>query len=122
MQNQEFLNSPLSKRHVSYVIKRNGDKQPVSFDKITERIAKLINPIELQNCNIPEIDREDDFLDPIIVSQKVIANLYSGISTQELDLQSAIICQNMSTNHPSYSKLGGRILVSNLHKSTVSSF
>lgn len=122
MQNQEFLNSSNSGRCVSYVIKRNGDKQPVSFDKITERIAKLINPIELQNCNIPEIEREYDFLDPIIVSQKVIANLYSGISTQDLDLQSAIICQNMSTIHPSYSKLGGRILVSNLHKNTLCSF
>jgi ribonucleoside-diphosphate reductase alpha subunit len=122
MQNQEFTTLPYSKRHVSYVIKRNGENQPVSFDKITERISKLINPIELQNFNMPEINREDDFLDPVRVSQKVIANLFSGISTQELDLQSAIICQNMSTVHPSYSKLGGRILVSNLHKSTLNSF
>lgn len=114
------LSSP--KRYVSYVIKRNGEKQPVSFDKITERIAKLINPVELQKFNLQEIGREDDLLDPVLVAQKVIANLYSGISTQELDLQSAIICQNMSTVHPSYSKLGGRILVSNLHKSTLNIF
>ncbi len=110
------------KRQVSYVLKRDGQKQPVSFDKITDRIAKLINPIELHNFNIPDINREDDVLDPVLVAQKVIANLYSGISTQELDLQSAIVCQNMSTIHPSYSKLGGRILVSNLHKSTLNSF
>jgi ribonucleoside-diphosphate reductase alpha subunit len=110
------------KRLVSYVIKRNGQKQAVSFDKITERIAKLINPVELQKFNLSEIIQENDFLDPTVVSQKVIANLYSGISTQELDLQSAIICQNMSTLHPSYSKLGGRILVSNLHKNTFNTF
>lgn len=106
----------------SYVIKRDGNKQSVSFDKITERISRLINPLELQNFNLPDINREEEFLDPVVVSQKVIANLYSGITTQELDLQSAIICQNMSTIHPSYSKLGGRILVSNLHKSTLNSF
>jgi ribonucleoside-diphosphate reductase alpha subunit len=107
---------------MSYVTKRNGKREPVSFDKITERIAKLINPLELQPFGIGEITSENDFLDPIIVAQKVIANLYSGITTQELDLQSAAICQNMSTVHPSYSKLGGRILVSNLHKSTLNTF
>ena len=107
---------------MSYVTKRNGKREPVSFDKIIERIARLVNPVELQSFNIPEISSENDFLDAVIVAQKVIANLYSGITTQELDLQSAAICQNMSTVHPSYSKLGGRILVSNLHKSTINNF
>jgi ribonucleoside-diphosphate reductase alpha subunit len=106
---------------MSYVTKRNGKKEPVSFDKITERIARLINPPELKSFNISEINSENDYLDAVIVAQKVIANLYSGITTQELDLQSAAICQNMSTIHPSYSKLGGRI-ISNLHKSTMNTF
>ena len=107
---------------MSYVTKRNGKREPVSFDKIIERIARLINPSELQSFNVPEISSENDFLDPVIVAQKVIANLYSGMTTQELDLQSAAVCQNMSTVHPSYSKLGGRILISNLHKSTLNTF
>jgi ribonucleoside-diphosphate reductase alpha subunit len=107
---------------MSYVTKRNGTKEPVNFNKITERIARLVNPQELQSYEIPEINSEDDYLDPVKVAQKVITDLYSGISTQELDLQSAIICQNMSTVHPSYSKLGGRILVSNLHKNTLNNF
>lgn len=107
---------------MSYVTKRNGKREPVSFDKIIERIARLINPIELRLYDIPEISSENDFLDPVVVAQKVIGNLYSGMTTQELDLQSAAICQNMSTTHPSYSKLGGRILVSNLHKSTLNTF
>ena len=106
----------------SFVIKRNGIKQNVSFDKITERISKLINPIELQQFGDREINFENIFLDSFLVAQKVIANMYSGMTTQELDLQSAIICQNLSTTHPSYSKLGGRILVSNLHKNTLDTF
>lgn len=107
---------------MSFVTKRNGTKEPVSFDKITDRIARLINPQELQLHNIPELKSEDNYLDPVLVAQKVITNLYSGITTQELDLQSADVCQNMSTVHPSYSKLGGRILVSNLHKKTLNNF
>lgn len=106
----------------SYVIKRNGKQEKISFDKITERIAKLINPIELQIFSNSEINLEEKYLNPVVIAQKVIINLYSGITTQELDLQSAIICQNMSTVHPSYSKLGGRILISNLHKSTLNTF
>jgi ribonucleoside-diphosphate reductase alpha subunit len=106
----------------SFVTKRNGNQEKVSFDKITDRISKLINPVELQSFELNDVSSEEDYLDPVIVAQKVIMNLYSGITTQELDLQSAIICQNMSTVHPSYSKLGGRILVSNLHKNTLNSF
>ena len=92
---------------MSYVTKRNGKHELISFDKITERISKLIT---------------DEKLDPIVVSQKVIANLYSGISTQELDLYSAEICINLSTVEPGYALLGGKVLTSNLHKNTFDTF
>ncbi len=107
-----------------YVTKRDGNKELVQFDKITERINKLVNPIELQNIDINHIDikNESKYLDPILVAQKVVASLYSGITTEELDIESAEICVNLSTTHPSYSLLGGRILVSNLHKKTSHNF
>ena len=107
-----------------YVLKRNGQKEDIHFDKITYRIAKLINPIELQRLNLPhlELEKESQFLNPIIIAQKTISSIYSGISTEELDIQSAEICVNLATTHPSYSLLGGRILISNLHKKTMSSF
>lgn len=109
---------------MSYVTKRNGHNEPVQFDKITERISRLINPQELQNLDLPYLDtsNETSYLDPILVAQKVVANLYSGITTEELDIQSAEICVNLSTTHPSYAHLGGRILVSNLHKKTLNNF
>jgi len=107
-----------------FVIKRDGRKENIHFDKITERISKLINPIELQRLNLAhlEIEKETQYLNPIIVAQKVVASIYSGISTEELDIESAEICVNLSTTHPSYSYLGGRILVSNLHKKTLKNF
>jgi ribonucleoside-diphosphate reductase alpha subunit len=107
-----------------FVIKRDGRRENIHFDKITERISKLINPIELQSLNLPhlEVRKEPQFLNPILVAQKVVASIYSGISTEELDVESAEICVNLSTTHPSYSLLGGRILISNLHKKTLNSF
>ena len=93
-----------------FVTKRDGRKENVQFDKITERINRLINK------------DENEYLDPVLVAQKVVASLYPGIITEELDIESAEICVNLSTTHPSYSYLGGRILVSNLHKKTLNKF
>ena len=108
----------------TFIIKRNGEKDDIHFDKITERIKKLINPIELNGINLEysNILNEEKYLNPIVISQKVVANIFSGITTEELDIESAKICANMSTTHPLYSYLGGRILVSNLHKKTSKKF
>ena len=74
-----------------YVTKRNGQTENVHFDKITERINKLIY--------------QDEPLDPVLVAQKVVASLYPGITTEELDIESANICVNLSTIHPLYASL-----------------
>lgn len=93
-----------------FVIKRNGEKEKVMFDKITIRISKLIN------------ENEAEFIDPMMIAQKVITSIYSGITTEELDLESAKICSNLVTINPLYGKLAGSILVSNLHKKTLNTF
>lgn len=93
-----------------FVTKRNGTQEVVKFDNITNRIKKLMDQDENEKVNV------------ILVTQKVIATIYPGINTTELDLQSAEICVNMSTLHPFYSNLAGRILVSNLHKTTSNHF
>ena len=95
---------------IMFVTKRNGHQEPVKFDKITERVKKLLQPNELE------------FIDPILVAQKVVATIYPGITTTELDIQSAEICANLSTVHHYYSNVAGRILVSNLHKNTTNHF
>ena len=93
-----------------FVTKRNGTQEVVKFDNITNRIKKLMDHDENEKVN------------SILITQKVIATIYPGINTIELDLQSAEICVNMSTLHPFYSNLAGRILVSNLHKTTSNHF
>lgn len=104
------MNSPNSTSHSMYVIKRNGEKEKVMFDKITLRISNLIN------------EQEGDYVDPTVIAMKVINSIYSGITTEELDLESAKICSNMVTINPIYGRLAGRILVSNLHKKTLNNF
>ena len=93
-----------------YVIKRDGNREPVKFDKITDRIKNLTSNEELK------------FIDPTVIAQKVVKSLFSGISTEDLDLESAKICANLNTTHPLYSILAGRILISNLAKKTNHTF
>jgi len=94
----------------SYVIKRDGRKEKVHFDKITARIENLLSQEEL-----PKID-------VINIVQKTINSIKPGITTEELDLESAKICANLATKDYLYSVLAGRILVSNLHKKTSNKF
>ena len=91
---------------VMFVTKRSGRTEEVKFDKITERINRLVNKDEKK------------YIDPILIGQRVVAYLHTGITTEILDIESANICINLCTRHPLYSNLGGRILVSNLHKKT----
>lgn len=99
-----------------FVIKRRSDsdgntiKEPIHFDKITNRINKLINK------------NEKGRIDATFITQKVINNIYSGITTEEIDIESANVCANLATTDYLYSQLAGRILVSNLHKKTLNSF
>ena len=104
---------------MSFVTKRDGRIEEVSYDKITRRIKKLINPVELSWMNL---EKETEYLKPTLIAMKVIPILTDNINTETLDIVSADICVDLSTIHPSYAHLGGRILISNLHKKTCDNF
>ena len=86
------------------VIKRDGKKETISFDKITKRISDLCFGLE----NV----------DPLLIAKDSINGIFDGIKTTDLDILSADICATKSHHHPEYNKLGGRILVSNIIKTT----
>ena len=92
------------------VLKRDGHRESVKFDKITARIEKLCYGLD------------PNFVNPVEVAMKVINGLYDGVSTQELDNLAAEIAASMTTKHPDFAKLAARIAVSNLHKVTSKSF
>ena len=68
------------------------------------------------------IDGQLRFVDPVVVTQKVIEGFFPGISTAEVDVLAAETCAYMSQKHPDFSVLAARIAISNLHKNTSDSF
>ncbi len=91
------------------VIKRDGRKEAVKFDKITARIQKLCYGLS-------------PLVDPTTVAMKVIEGIYEGVTTTELDSLAAEVAASMTTRHPDYAQLAARVAVSNLHKNTTKSF
>ncbi|HEX5112847.1 MAG TPA: ribonucleoside-diphosphate reductase subunit alpha, partial [Saprospiraceae bacterium] len=91
------------------VIKRNGKREEVSFDKITARVKKLVYGLS-------------DHVSAIKISMKVIEGLYDGVSTSDLDNLAAETAATMAAIHPDYALLAARIAVSNLHKNSNKSF
>jgi ribonucleoside-diphosphate reductase alpha chain len=91
------------------VIKRNGKREEVSFDKITARVRKLVYGLS-------------DHVSPIKISMKVIEGLYDGVSTSDLDNLAAETSATMAAIHPDYALLAARIAISNLHKNSNKSF
>lgn len=92
------------------VIKRDGRRESVKFEKITARIDKLSYGLDLNFVNVPE------------VAMKVINGIYDGVTTVELDNLAAETAASLTTKHPDYALLAARIAISNLHKTTSKSF
>lgn len=97
--------------HEDSVIKRNGKKETISFDKILNRIKKLgIEGDDELNVNYTDL------------SMKIIDRLYDGISTTLIDELTAQQCASLATTHPDYGVLASRIMISNHHKNTTGDF
>ena len=92
-----------------HVLKRDGRKESVKFDKVTARIQKLCYGL-------------DPLVQPVEVAKKVIQGIFEGVTTSELDNFAAEVAASLTTKHPDYAKLASRIAISNLHKDTKKSF
>ena len=88
-----------------YVVKRNGEREIVSFDKILQRIKNTGQEANIQ-------------LNYTMLAMKVIDQLYDGISTSQIDELTSEQCASLASTHPDYNILAGRIVVSNLQKNT----
>jgi len=92
-----------------HVVKRDGHREEVKFDKITARIQKLCYGLS-------------PLVDPVAVAMRVIEGLYDGVTTSELDNLAAEVAASMTVRHPDYAQLAARVAVSNLHKNSTKSF
>ena len=92
------------------VIKRDGRRESVKFDKVTARIEKLCYGLDT------------NYVEPVDIAKKVINGIYDGVTTVELDNLAAETAASMTVKHPDFAKLAARIAISNLHKVTSKSF
>src|SRR5258706_1175069 len=92
-----------------YVLKRDGKKEAVKFDKVTARIQKLAYGLS-------------EHVDTFQVAKKTIEGISDGVPTTELDNLAAETAASLTTKHPDYAILASRIAVSNLHKNTIKGF
>jgi ribonucleoside-diphosphate reductase alpha chain len=93
-----------------YVVKRDGRRESVKFDKITSRVEKLCYGLDL------------NYVEPVEIAKKVINGIYDGVTTMELDNLAAETSATLTVKHPDYAKLAARIAISSLHKKTSKSF
>lgn len=92
-----------------YVVKRDGRKEAVKFDKVTARIIKMCYGL-------------DPLVSPEAVAMKVIEGIFDGVTTKQLDNLAAEVAAAKTMDHPDYALLASRIAVSNLHKETKKTF
>jgi len=90
-----------------YVIKRNGSKEPVSFDKVLMRIANCSNNLDVN---------------PALIAQRTLARIHDGVHTSALDELAAQLAITLLPTHLDYGELASRIIISNHQKNTKSSF
>jgi ribonucleoside-diphosphate reductase alpha chain len=92
------------------VIKRDGSRETVKFDKIASRIKKQTYGLNAE------------YVDPLEVTKKVVVGMYDGVSTRELDNLTAEVAASLIPVHPDYSVLAARIAITTLHKETKKTF
>ena len=99
-----------------YIIKRDGTKEVVSFDKILKRVKALGASVAgtsvagKLNVNYSQL------------VMKVVDQLYNNMPTYIIDELTAEQCASLITKHLDYGTLASRIIVSNNHKNTSASF
>ena len=89
------------------VIKRNGESEDVSFDKVLHRIQLASKDLEV---------------DPTLIAQRTLLRMYDGVKTSELDELAAQLSISLMTTNPDYGTLASRIAISNHHRNTSDKF
>jgi len=89
------------------VLKRNGQEESVSFNKVLQRIRKASKGLSIN---------------PDVLAQQVLSQIYDGVKTSEIDELTGQLAASLSTNHPDWAVLAANIVISNHHKKTSDRF
>jgi ribonucleotide reductase alpha subunit len=89
------------------VVKRDGSKEDVSFDKVLNRIRIVAKDLEVNST---------------LIAQRTLLRIYDGVKTSELDELAAQLSISLMTTNPDYGILASRIIISNHHRNTSDKF
>ena len=89
------------------VVKRNGELEDVSFDKVLRRIQVAAEKLEVN---------------PTLIAQRTLLRIYDNVKTTELDELAAQLSISLMTTNPDYGVLASRIAISNHHRNTSDKF
>jgi ribonucleotide reductase alpha subunit len=89
------------------VIKRNGQHEDVSFDKVLGRIQHAAIGLEVNAT---------------LIAQRTLLRIYDGVKTSELDELAAQLAISLMTTNGDYGILASRIAISNHHRNTSDKF
>ena len=103
----KLIQHNLTMQRSMHVVKRDGKKESVSFDKVLRRMQKIAKGLSVQ---------------PDSIAQRVLSQIYDGVNTSELDELAAQLAASLSTVHPDYATLASRLTISNHHKNTDGNF
>lgn len=84
-----------------YVTKRNGNVEPLSYDKIVQRTKQVGDHLHIQYSSLV---------------MKIMDQLYNNIPTTKIDELMAEQCASMGVHHFDYSTLASRLIISNHQK------
>ena len=89
------------------VVKRSGEDEAVSFNKVLQRIRKASKGLTIN---------------PDVLAQQVLSQIYDGVKTSEIDELTGQLAASLSTNHPDWGTLAANVVVSNHQKKTSHKF
>jgi ribonucleoside-diphosphate reductase alpha subunit len=89
------------------VVKRNGEVEAVSFDKVLNRIQTASDGLDVN---------------PTLIAQRTLLRIYDGVRTSELDELAAQLSISLMTTNPDYGTLASRLAISNHHRNTSNRF
>jgi len=90
-----------------FVIKRSGEREPVQFDKVLERIRKASLGLTVNYTRL---------------AQLVLAEIHDDVHTSELDELAARLAISYMTTHPDWGTLAAQIIISNCQRSAPGTF
>ena len=89
------------------VVKRNGELEDVSFDKVLRRIQTAAENLEVNST---------------LIAQRTLLRIYDRVKTSELDELAAQLSISLMTTNSDYGLLASRIAISNHHRNTSDKF